>query len=614
MPTLPSQPECNFDSKTLLKTLPHQPGVYRMVGSSEQILYIGKANDLKNRVASYFRGNSTNSRIWSMVKQVCAVRVTLTATETEALLLESNLIKKHQPRYNILLRDDKGYPYLYLSTEQPFPRICLHRGGRKKKGQYFGPYPSAGAVRETLYLLQKIFKVRQCEDSYYANRSRPCLHHQIKRCTAPCTGEVTKEVYQQQVKQTVQFLQGKNKQLINDLVRQMDDLSAKLKFEQAAEVRDQIQNLRQVTQQQHIIGGKGNMDIMAIQFSSGVASIQVHTIRDGHNLGNRNYFPKIPKTLHTKGEILASFIALYYVNKEVPSEILLNYQPDQTELLVDMLRLKSENQVRLSYRLRGDRARRVAIASKNAQHALTIHLLSKAGMEQRLSALQEVLGLECSPSRMECFDISHTQGEATVASCVVFGVEGANKAEYRRYNIEGITAGDDYAAMRQAIYRRFAKVIETNAKLKLPDILFIDGGKGQVLQATKVLTELQITDVDIVGIVKGEGRKAAFDNLIINNRRIVLPAHSGALHLAQQIRDEAHRFAITGHRQKRQKARTTSALEQIAGLGVKRRQCLLKQFGGIRAVSRASVDEMEKVSGISRKLAQKIYDMFNEKD
>jgi excinuclease ABC subunit C len=612
VPILPPQPECNFDSKALLKTLPHQPGVYRMVGSSEQILYIGKAKDLKNRVASYFRGSSTNSRIWSMVKQVCEVRVTLTATEAEALLLESNLIKKHQPRYNILLRDDKGYPYLHLSTQQPFPRICLHRGGRKKQGQYFGPYPSAGAVRETLYLLQKIFKVRQCEDSYYANRSRPCLQYQIKRCTAPCTGEVTEDIYQQQVKQTVQFLQGKNQQLINDLVLQMDDLSTQLKFEQAAEVRDKIQSLRQVTQQQHIIGGKGNMDIMAIQFASEVASIQVHTIRDGHNLGNRNYFPKVPKILHTKGDILASFIAQYYVNKEIPSEILLNYQPDQAELLVDMLRLKSENQVRLSYRLRGDRARRVAIASKNAQHALTIHLLSKTGMQQRLSALQEVLGLAYSPTRMECFDISHTQGEATVASCVVFGEEGANKAEYRRYNIEGITAGDDYAAMRQVIYRRFAKVIETNAKL--PDILFIDGGKGQVSQATKMLAELQIANVDIVGIVKGEGRKAAFDNLIIDNRRIVLPAHSGALHLAQQIRDEAHRFAITGHRQKRQKARTTSALEQITGLGPKRRQCLLKQFGGIRAVSRASVDEMEKVSGISRKLAQKVYDMFNVKD
>jgi excinuclease ABC subunit C len=612
VPILPPQPECNFDSKALLKTLPHQPGVYRMVGSSEQILYIGKAKDLKNRVTSYFRGSSTNSRIWSMVKQVCEVRVTLTATEAEALLLESNLIKKHQPRYNILLRDDKGYPYLHLSTQQPFPRICLHRGGRRKQGQYFGPYPSAGAVRETLYLLQKIFKVRQCEDSYYANRSRPCLQYQIKRCTAPCTGEVTEDIYQQQVKQTVQFLQGKNQQLINDLVLQMDDLSTKLKFEQAAEVRDKIQSLRQVTQQQHIIGGKGKMDIMAIQFASEVASIQVHTIRDGHNLGNRNYFPKVPKILHTKGDILASFIAQYYVNKEIPSEILLNYQPDQAELLVDMLRLKSENQVRLSYRLRGDRARRVAIASKNAQHALTIHLLSKTGMQQRLSALQEVLGLAYSPTRMECFDISHTQGEATVASCVVFGEEGANKAEYRRYNIEGITAGDDYAAMRQVIYRRFAKVIETNAKL--PDILFIDGGKGQVSQATKMLAELQITNVDIVGIVKGEGRKAAFDNLIIDNRRIVLPAHSGALHLAQQIRDEAHRFAITGHRQKRQKARTTSALEQITGLGPKRRQCLLKQFGGIRAVSRASVDEMEKVSGISRKLAQKVYDMFNVKD
>ncbi|HIO97755.1 MAG TPA: excinuclease ABC subunit UvrC [Leucothrix sp.] len=604
-----------FDSKVFLKTVPHKPGVYRMMSVDDKILYVGKAKDLKNRVSSYFRSNLVNSRIYSMVKQIRDVQITITNTEAEALLLESNLIKKHLPRYNILLRDDKSYPYIYLSKHQ-YPRLTFHRGSRKAKGQYFGPYPSAGAVREALNLLQKLFQVRQCENSYFSNRSRPCLQYQIQRCTAPCTQEITEQDYNQGVRHTVQFLQGKSQQVIDELVTSMDASTAKLAFEQSALYRDQIEKLRQVSQQQSISGGQGDVDVIACQFASNVASIQVLTIRKGNNLGNKNFFPKVPAFYKDEeideSYILSSFVAQYYLSREIPSEILMSHKPDGEETLEEMLTLKAECKVVLSYRLRGDRSRWIDMAVRNAQHALSTHLASKAGIQKRVLALQSELNLDYIPARMECFDISHTMGEATVASCVVFGLEGAIKSEYRRYNIEGIVGGDDYAAMNQVLRRRFKKVAEGEAKL--PDILFIDGGKGQVSQAIEVLQDLQISGVDIIGVTKGEGRRQNNDTLTlgdITKQKLYLPAHSSALHLIQQIRDEAHRFAITGHRQRRQKARTTSPLEGIVGLGAKRRQSLLKQFGGMRAVTRASVDELSKVNGISAKLAEKIYDRFH---
>ncbi len=609
-----------FDSTTFLKTVPHKPGVYRMMSVDDKILYVGKAKDLRNRVSSYFRSNLVNSRIYSMVKQICDVQITITSTEAEALLLESNLIKKHHPRYNILLRDDKSYPYIYLSKHQ-YPRLTFHRGAKKAKGQYFGPYPSAGAVRETLNLLQKLFQVRQCENSYFSNRSRPCLQYQIQRCTAPCTNEVSEQDYAMGVRHTIQFLQGKSQQVIDDLVRRMDDSSAKLAFEQSALYRDQIEKLRQVSQQQSISGGQGDVDVIACQFASNVASVQVLTIRKGNNLGNKNFFPKIPtyyEGFEGKGEknqelnesiVLSSFISQYYLSREIPSEILLSHQPDEKDTLEEMLGLKAERKIALSYRLRGDRSRWVDMAKRNAQHALNTQLASKAGIQKRVLALQSELDLDYIPARMECFDISHTMGEATVASCVVFGLEGAIKSEYRRYNINDIVGGDDYAAMKQVLQRRFKKAADGEGKL--PDILFIDGGKGQVTQAIDVLSDLQISGVDIIGITKGEGRRQDMDSLTIGKEKLFLPAHSSALHLIQQIRDEAHRFAITGHRQRRQKARNTSPLEGIAGLGPKRRQSLLKQFGGIRAITRASVDELSKVNGVSASLAQKIYDIFH---
>lgn len=579
-----------------------------MMNADNQVLYVGKAKDLKSRVSSYFRGNLVNSRIYSMVKQICDVQITITDTEAEALLLESNLIKKHKTRYNVLLRDDKSYPYIYISDGK-FPRVSFHRGARKKKGQYFGPYPSAGAVRETLGQLQKLFKARQCEDSYFSNRTRPCLQYQIKRCTAPCTDEISARDYAESIGYTVQFLQGKSQEVTESLVSRMDVASSQLRFEQAAEYRDQIEKVRLISQQQYISGGHGDVDVIAIQLASQTACVQVMTIREGNNLGSRNYFPQIPSDDVSEAVVMGQFIGQYYLSRTIPGKILLNHEPDDLSVLIEMLSLKADRKIILNAKPRGDGARWVDMATRNALHSLNNQLISKDSVEKRLYSLQDALSLDYIPSRMECYDISHTQGEATVASQVVFGPEGPIKDDYRRYNITGITGGDDYAAMSQALTRRFSKVQKGEAKL--PDILFIDGGKGQVNEAIKVLSTLQISGIDIVGVTKGEGRRAELDTLTIGKRKVELPAHSSALHLIQQIRDEAHRFAIAGHRQRRQKARNTSPLEGIEGLGPKRRQQLLKQFGGLRAITRASIEELSKVNGISRALAEKIYDRFN---
>lgn len=601
----------SFDPKDFLNTVPHKPGVYRMLGQDGNILYVGKAKDLKNRLSSYFRGTIANSRIFAMVRQICNVEIAITNTEAEALLLESNLIKRHSPRYNILLKDGKGYPYIYISTQQEYPRIEFYRGARKQPGQYFGPYPSVGAVRQTLHLMKKLFRVRQCEDSYFANRSRPCLEYQIKRCSGPCVGLVSKQDYEQSIRHATQFLQGRTQEVIDELVQKMETAAMTLNFEKAAEYRDLIESLRQISQQQYVSGSNGNVDVVAMEMASGIASVQVFTVRNGNNLGNRNFFPRLPDDEVNRAEILASFLAQYYLNHDVPGEILVSELPDEPEVLSDMLTLKQGRKVVIRQPQRGERSKWVELAQRNAEQALQMQLLSKAGMQQRLAALQEALGLAGLPARMECFDISHTMGEATVASCVVFDLNGPVKSEYRRYNIDGIQPGDDYAAMHQALTRRFRRAVEQDGKR--PDILFIDGGRGQVAQALAVLTALQLVDVEIVGVAKGEGRKPGLETLIIEqgSGRLALPEHSAALHLIQQIRDEAHRFAITGHRARRQKARTQSPLEQIEGLGAKRRQVLLKQFGGLKAIERASAEELAKAPGISLALARKIYDFFN---
>lgn len=599
-----------FDAKAFLKTLTPRPGVYQMHNAEGEVLYVGKAGNLKKRVSSYFSRSAQTAKTRSLVSQIKSVQVTVTRSETEALLLENNLIKNLKPRYNILLRDDKSYPYIYLSGHPDFPRLGFHRGAQRGKGQYFGPYPSAGAVRDSLNLLQKVFPVRQCEDSFFSNRSRPCLQYQIKRCTAPCVGLVDRETYQEDVRHAVMFLGGKSSQVVDELVTRMETAAAALNFERAAHYRDQIGKLRRVQEKQYVSGETGDIDVVAVAAKSGVGCIQVFYVRGGLLLGNKPFFP-----IHTQDEseteILNAFLPQYYLGKDVPAEILVNQPLPEIDLLEQALAAQAGRRVTITSRVKGERARWLEMALTNAQESLAGKLASKAGMRSRMVALQEALGLEQPPSRMECFDISHSMGEATVASCVVFNEEGALKSDYRRFNIENITPGDDYAAMHQALLRRYTRL--KNGEGKLPDILFIDGGKGQLSEAEKVLEELQLLGVTLVGIAKGPDRKPGLETLFLSgsNSAIILPRDSAALLLIQQIRDEAHRFAISGHRQRRDKTRSGSQLEKIPGLGPKRRRSLLSQFGGMSEVARAGVEDLASVEGISRQLAQRIYDNFH---
>jgi excinuclease ABC subunit C len=598
-----------FDHKSFLNHLTRLPGVYRMLDADGAVLYVGKAKDLKRRVSSYF-SRAQNRRIQLLVSRIHAIEVTVTHTEAEALILENNLIKSLKPKYNILLRDDKGYPYIYLSAD-PFPRLAYHRGRRQAKGRFFGPYPNAGSMRETLQLLQKLFPVRQCDDTFYNNRSRPCLQYQIKRCSAPCVGLIAQADYAEDVKDAVLFLEGKANQVIDGLVERMEKAAAALEFEQAARLRDQIAALSRVQERQYITGERGDMDIIACCANGGAACIQLFVIRNGRNLGNKSFFPSTAG-VEQEGAILAAFIAQYYIGKQIPQEILLSHAPDDKPLLEQVLTQESGHQVRLRREVRGSRAQGLRMALHNAQLALDARLASRAGMQRRVEALQQSLFLDELPNRMECFDISHTGGELTVASCVVFDAAGPLKADYRRFNIEGIQGGDDYAAMAQALTRRYTR-IQTGEGV-LPDILFIDGGKGQLQAAANVLEELAVVGVQLVGVAKGPDRRPGMEQLFLfgADSPIILPADSPALHLIQQIRDEAHRFAITGHRQRREKSRKTSVLEQIPGIGAKRRQRLLKQFGGLQGIARAGIVDLERVEGISRILAEQIYAAFHE--
>jgi len=534
------------------------------------------------------------------------VEVVITNTEADALLLENNLIKEHRPRYNILLRDDKSYPYIYVSSKHKYPQITFYRGSRKRSGRYFGPYTSVNAARYALNLLQKVFKVRQCDDYFFSHRSRPCLQHQIERCSAPCVGYITEESYKNDIDAAMEFLDGNSDQLIERFVKKMDEASAELDYEQAASYRDKIGMLREITEQQYVSTETGNVDTIAVQCEGEVACVQVFNIRSGVNLGNKSYFPKIPEALD-EDKILSAFLGQYYLTHIIPEEIITSHQPDDVDVLKLMLSNKLGKKIDISHSPRSKRARWLELAKKNALTALKTKLATKAGLAQRYEALQEALKLEYMPSRMECFDVSHTQGEATVASCVVFGQEGAIKSDYRKFNIEGIQPGDDYAAMHQALTRRYTRLKKGEGKL--PDILFIDGGKGQVSKAMEVLQELQVEGVNVIGVAKGGERRAGEETLIPadGSPEINLDSHSLALHLIQQIRDEAHRFAITNHRNRRNKKRTHSPLENIEGLGPKRRQNLLKYFGGIRGVSKAGEEELAKVPGISKNLAKAIY-------
>jgi excinuclease ABC subunit C len=602
-----------FDIEDFLKHLTRLPGIYKMFNDKDVIVYIGKAKNLKNRVSSYFRKGVASPKQQVMVANIVRIEVMVTHTEAEALLLECQLIKKHKPRYNICLRDDKSYPYIFISSEQKFPQITAHRGAKKKKGKYYGPYPSAGAVRETLKLLQRIFPIRQCEDSYYKNRSRPCLQHQIERCTAPCVGLISEEKYAVDVANTVLFLDGKGSLLIDKLIADMDALATALEFEQAAVVRDQISQLRAILEKNYVSGERGDVDIVACASKAGVACVQIFFIRNGQNLGNKTFFPKM-NTDYSPENILQAFIPQYYLDKNIPFELIVSHAPEEIELLTEVLASHAGHVVTISPHVRSERAKWLQMAMVNVANALQSKLSDKQGMYARYLSLQEVLGTQEVPARLECFDISHTQGDFTVASCVVFDREGPVKSAYRRFNIEGITPGDDYAAMYQAVARRFKRLIK--GEQQVPDILFIDGGKGQVGVAEKALAELSVNNVMIVGVSKGPDRKAGMEKMILPGQEqpIDINAGASALLLIQHIRDEAHRFAITGHRARRAKAKQESVLETIAGLGPKRRQILLKQFGGMQGIARAGVDALCSVDGISRQLAQRIYDTFHHQD
>ncbi|BCO30653.1 UvrABC system protein C [Thiohalobacter sp. COW1] len=598
-----------FDAQGFLRTLTPRPGVYRMLDANGEVLYVGKARNLKRRLASYFRKSGLPIKTVALMGQMADIEVTVTHTESEALILEHTLIKAHQPRYNVLLRDDKSYPYIYISTDQDYPRITVHRGAKRGKGRYFGPYPNASAVRESLHLLQKVFRVRQCEDSFFANRTRPCLQYQIKRCTAPCVGYISPGDYAEDVDLTIRFLEGKNTELIDELAQRMEAAAEALEYEQAARYRDQIASLRRVQERQYVSGERGDLDIVAAVQQGGLVCVQVFYIRAGRNLGNKVFFPRAPDQAGLD-EVLHAFLVQYYLEHEVPQTILLNAEPEDRELIETVLAERAGHRVELRHRVRGERARWLAMAERNAEHALQARLASRSGMQQRMEDLQQLLNLEEPPERIECFDISHTRGEATVASCVVFNAEGPLKSDYRRFNIEGIEPGDDYAAMAQALQRRYLRLQEGEGKL--PDILLIDGGKGQVGMAVKVLEELQVQGVLIVGVAKGPERRPGHETLIVPGRgELHPPADSRAFHLIQQVRDEAHRFAITGHRHRRGKARTSSPLEGIPGVGPKRRQQLLRQFGGLREVERAGVEDLARVKGISRELARQIYAAFH---
>ncbi len=639
----------DFDSVNFLKTITSKPGVYRMVDDKEQVIYVGKAKNLKNRVSSYFRQTGLSPKTQVMVSKIANIELTITHTEGEALLLESNLIKKLRPRYNVLMRDDKSYPYIFISDKSAYPRIALHRGARKKKGLYLGPYPNAHGVRESINLLQKMFKIRPCEDATFANRSRPCLQYQIKRCTAPCVEFITENAYSKDINHAILFLQGKSDQVIDELIKDMERAAEKQHFEKAAIYRDQISNLRKTIETQNVSADKGDIDIIACSSEAGQACVQVFYIRNGLNLGNRAFYPRLPEELNTE-QILTAFIPQFYLKRDVPGEIIVSAWLQENELIAEVLSQQSKHKVKLTDKVRGERAMWLEMALNNSSNSLKTKLISRSGLLKRFEALREVMELDEIPVRLECFDISHTQGEATVASCVVFTPEGAFKTDYRRYNITGITGGDDYAAMKQALERRYrlsgsvtastkatkanisaaksstAKASDTKPSIaktsitqpavisqKLPDILFIDGGKGQLKQAIDVFDQLQISSVLLVGVAKGEGRKAGLEKLIFSDGRpdLYLTIESAALNLILQVRDEAHRFAISGHRAQRAKKRRTSPLESIAGLGPKRRQTLLKHFGGIQGITQAAVVDIAKISGISKRLAQDIYDQFH---
>ncbi|QIR14109.1 excinuclease ABC subunit UvrC [Shewanella aestuarii] len=601
-----------FQSKPFLKTLTSSPGVYRMYDKHNEVIYVGKAKDLKKRLSSYFRANLPNVKTQALVANIEHIDVTLTHSETDALILENDYIKQYMPKYNVLLRDDKSYPYILLSQHK-HPRLAYHRGAKREKGHYFGPYPNGGAVRESLNLMQKLFPIRQCEDVYYKSRSRPCLQYQIGRCCAPCVDLVSETDYREQVKLATLFLRGKDQQVIATLVAKMEQAAIDMHYEQAALFRDQITALRKVSEQQEVSNSKGDMDVIGVDYASGIACFHLLFIREGKIFGSRSYYPTIPAATELD-EVLSAFLAQFYLNQDVqrtiPKEVIISHEFGGMNATAHAIEQALQKKFSLKTQVRGERASFLRLAVTNAANAVATKLAHKNTIDQRFSLLEEALELTFPIKRMECFDISHTMGESTVASCVVFNREGPHKADYRRYNINDITGGDDYAAMDQAIRRRFDKIDDNG---KVPDIVFIDGGLGQLRIAQQIVDDKCAKLARpplLIGVTKGEGRKAGLETFVIggSEETIDIASDSPAFHLILHIRDESHRFAITGHRNKRQKTRNTSTLESIAGVGPKRRKALLQHLGGLQEVKSASVAELAKVPGISLEMAQTIHD------
>ncbi len=596
-----------FEVDTFLKSLTHRPGVYRMLDAKHRVIYVGKARDLKKRVSSYFTRAQQAPKTAAMMAQVDRVEVTVANTEAEALILEYSLIKRHKPRFNVLLRDDKSYPYIYASTEHQFPRLKFHRGARKGKGRYFGPYPSTRAVRQTINELQKLFMIRNCEDSFFSNRTRPCLQYQIKRCTAPCTGLISSEQYRADIDAAIQFLGGKNKSVVNTFVKRMEQASAEQHYEQAARFRDQISKLKEVQAKQLVKrSDRKDLDILGFASNGAMHCVTVLFIRNGSVIGSRDHFPRLPGETDRQ-KILNAFVAQYYLGREAPPEIIIECDIEDADLLQPELSSRASHRVEIRSRVRGDRARWLQMARTNAEQGLNLKAASNATIKRQFAALGEALKLDEVPQRLECFDVSHTAGEATVASCVVFNTAGPLKSDYRRFNLSPEAAGDDYGAMAEALRRRYERV--KKGEVPMPDVLFVDGGKGQLAEAMKVLDELELDWLTVVAVAKGRARRPGAERLFRpgSEKAESLPADSPALLLIQQIRDEAHRFAITGHRHRRAKSRKTSRLEQIPGLGPKKRRELLRQFGGLQGVVAAGMDDLAQVRGIGRSLAETIY-------
>ncbi|MEM7083218.1 MAG: excinuclease ABC subunit UvrC [Pseudomonadota bacterium] len=600
-----------FEPAEFLSRLTRRPGVYRMVDAEDTVIYVGKARNLRSRVASYFREHKQTRKVELMMRRVARVDITVTNTEAEALILEDTLIKQLKPRYNVLLRDDKTYPFIRVSTHKSYPRVSFYRGKSRGKGKFFGPYPSTLAVREAVQLLQKLFRLRSCDDTFFSHRSRPCLQHQIKRCSAPCVGMISETEYQSDIQHALYFLQGKSEKITDDIQRRMLKSSSEQDYESAAHYRDQLAGLKQIQERQLAVGSAAvDMDVVAAVTDGTTHCVTVIFIRAGRNLGTRSYFPRVVADAELL-EVLSAFLAQYYLSRGAPPEIIVNHALPDADWIAGALSAKIERTVRIRHRVRQDRAGWLKLAITNAEHALALRQASSLQVRQQLETLGELLDVE-TPERIECFDISHTGGDLTSAACVVFDREAMRNAEYRRFNIKGVSPGDDYGAMSQALKRRYTRIKRGEAPL--PDILLIDGGPGQVSAAAAILEELQIEEPLVVGIAKGAERRAGHERLFIHGRAgwITPGNHSAALRLLMQVRDEAHRFAVRSHRTRRDKKATTSVLEHIPGLGAKRRRVLLRHFGGLQGVQRAGIDDLKKVDGIGPKLAKTIYTQIHE--